>query len=297
MIRLEGVSKRFGAVEALAPLDLDIARGEWLGVFGRNGSGKTSLLRILVGLSRPTTGRVLLHGRLPHAEDWRAVRRTLGFMPERIAFAEHLTGWRTLQYFARLKGADPSTIGTLLERVGLRDAAARAVGTYSKGMRQRLNFAQALLANPTILIVDEPIEGLDAHGVQEFFELLREAANRTVVIASHRLPLLTRFIDRVCVLSQGRVTALGSEAELQQRLDLPVRLIVRPRQPDTVAGLAEALGRLPGASVASQNGHLVVSVAQREKLRALAGLDSLAGAIRSVRVEEPTLEEVLLETT
>jgi Cu-processing system ATP-binding protein len=296
MIRLEGVSKRFGAIEALAPLDLEIPSGEWLGVFGRNGSGKTSLLRILVGLSRPTTGKVLLHGQPPHAEDWRAVRRTLGFMPERIAFAEHLTGQRTLQYFARLKGADLATVDRLLERVGLCDAAARPVGTYSKGMRQRLNFAQALLGEPTILIVDEPIEGLDAHGVREFFQLLREVTNRTVVIASHRLPLITHFVDRVCVLNQGRVTALGSEAELHQRLDLPVRLIVRPSSQDA-AGLVDALGRLPGASVSSRNGRIVVSLAQRDKLRALAGLESLAGSIQDVRIEEPTLEEVLLETS
>lgn len=296
MIRLEGVSKRIGTIEALAPLDLEIAPGEWLGVFGRNGSGKTTLLRIVVGLSRPTTGRVLLNGRPPHAEDWRAVRRTLGFMPERVAFPEHLTGEATLGYFARLKGADPATVVPVLEQVGLAGAARRVVGGYSKGMRQRLNFAQALLGDPDILVVDEPIEGLDAHGVREFFQILRAVAGRTVVITSHRLSAISRYIDRVCVLNQGHVTALGTEADLQRRLALPVRIVVRPLRLHD-AGLVAALEQLPGTSVVSQNGRIVVSLAQQDKLRVLAGLGSLQAAIEELRVEEPALEEVLLETS
>jgi len=211
LIRLEGVAKRFGPIEALAPLDLEIRAGEWLGVFGRNGSGKTTLLRMLVGLSRPSSGRILVNGKEPGAEDWRELRRSLGFMPERISFFENLTGERTLRYFCLLKGADPSDVEPLLERVGLAQAAKRKLNGYSKGMLQRLNLAQALLGDPRVLIVDEPIEGLDAHGVRDFFEILESAERRTVVFSSHRLPLISRFVDRICVLSQGQIKALGTE--------------------------------------------------------------------------------------
>jgi Cu-processing system ATP-binding protein len=295
MIRLEGVSKRFGTIEALAPLDLEIRDGEWLGVFGRNGSGKTSLLRILVGLSQPSSGRVLLHDTVPTPEDWRQLRRSLGFMPERISLFENLTGERTLRYFATLKGVPMTEVEPLLERVGLTHAARRRLAGYSKGMLQRLNLAQALLGDPRLVVVDEPIEGLDAHGVQDFFDMLRAAEGRTVVFSSHRLPQVSRFVDRICVLSQGKVAALGTEDELHRALNLPVRIIVRPSA-DSNGNLAAAFARYDFASVTHLDGRLVVQVPQRKKLRFLAGLEALEASIDDVRIEEPSLEEVLLET-
>lgn len=294
MIRLEGVSKRFGEIEALAPLDLEIADGEWLGVFGRNGSGKSSLLRMLIGLSRPSTGRVLLDGKTPSGEDWRTIRRRLGYMPERVSLFENLTGEKTLRYFARLKGVSTDQVGPLLERVGLSHAGRRRLSGYSKGMLQRLNFAQALLGAPRVLVVDEPIEGLDAHGVRDFFEILKHSEGRTVVISSHRMPLIARHVDRMCVLSQGRVTALGTEDELHRELDLPARIILHPMA-GAAATLVAAIEQIDAASVVSRNGRVVVSLPQQEKIRFLAGLGQLEDAIHDIRIEEPSLEEVLLE--
>lgn len=301
-IRLDGVSKRFGTVTAVAPIDLEIGDGEWFGLFGRNGSGKTSLLRMLVGLSRPSSGRVLLDGTEPTAEVWRQVRRGLGFMPERVVMFEDQTGEQTLRYFARLKGVSVTEVGPLLEQVGLSTAAIRQVGTYSKGMLQRLNLAQALLGDPRLLVLDEPLSGLDVQGVKELFELLGTVEGRTVVLSSHRLPVMSRFVDRICVLRAGRIAALGTEEELQRRVGLPARVVVHPVH--SAAGANESHGslsaeieRLNAGTLVSLNGRLVVSVSQSEKLRLLAGLDGLGAAIDSVRVEEPSLEEVLLETS
>ena len=298
-IRLEGVSKRFGTVTAVAPLSLEVRDGEWLGLFGRNGSGKTSLLRMLVGLSRPSSGRVLLDDKDPTAEDWRAVRAGLGFMPERVTLFEDQTGEKTLRYFARLKGVSVTQVGPLLERVGLSTAATRPVGTYSKGMLQRLNLAQALLGDPRLLVLDEPLSGLDGQGVQELFELLGAVEGRTVVLSSHRLPVMSRFVDRICVLRGGEIAALGTEDELQRRLDLPARVIVHPAHPAGSANghLLAEIEQLQVGTPVSRNGRLVVSVSQANKLRLLAGLDGLGGRIDSVRIEEPSLEEVLLETS
>ena len=309
-IHLEGVSKRFGTVTAVASLDLEIRDGEWLGLFGRNGSGKTSLLRMLVGLSRPSSGRVLLDGKEPTADDWRDVRAGLGFMPERVTLFEDQTGEKTLRYFARLKGVPLTAVGPLLDQVGLSAAATRRVGTYSKGMLQRLNLAQALLGDPRLLVLDEPLSGLDGQGVTELFELLGSVEGRTVVLSSHRLPVMSRFVDRICVLRAGQIAALGTEEELQRRLDLPARVIIRPVTPvqpgQPTAGahdsngrhsLFAAIERLDAGTLVSRNGRLVVSVSQAEKLRLLAGLDRLGAEIDSVRIEEPSLEEVLLETS
>ena len=296
MYCLEGISKRFDEVEALTALDLEINDGEWLGIVGRNGSGKTTLLRMLVGLSSPPTGRVLFYGTEPSAEDWRAIRHSLGFMPERIAFFENLTGDRMLRYFARLKGVVEAEVSPLLERVGLGNAAKRKLGGYSKGMLQRLNFAQALLGNPRLLIVDEPIEGLDVQGVREFFEILKSDQNRTVVISSHRLSLFSRYMDRVCVLSNGSVKAIGTEDDLHKKLQLPVRVVLHPEVASN-GEVVKALQALGSASIVSQNGRVIVKVSQRHKVQFLADLAKLDAIVQDVRIEEPSLEEVLLETS
>ncbi|GMR21886.1 MAG: ABC transporter ATP-binding protein [Acidobacteriota bacterium] len=296
MIRFENTSKSFGSIEALAPLDLEIRDGEWLGVFGRNGSGKTTLLRMLVGLSQPTSGHIRIDGTVPGPEDWRAFRRSLGFMPERVSLFDNLTGEKTLCYFARLKQVDQTRVMPILESVGLAEAAKQKTSGYSKGMRQRLNLAQALLGDPKFLVLDEPIEGLDAHGVRDFFELLKSVTGRTVVFSSHRLPLISRVTDRICILSKGKLKALGTEDELYEKVNLPVRIVIHPLR-DKAQALAAAVNKLDFASLVSQNGRLVVSVAQKDKLQFLSELASLRPEMHDIRIEEPSLEEVLLETS
>jgi Cu-processing system ATP-binding protein len=215
-------------------------------------------------------------------------------MPERIALYENMTGEATLRYLARLKGVSTSTVEPVLERVGLAGAARRKLGGYSKGMRQRLNFAQALLGDPRVMVLDEPIEGLDALAVREFFEILKSDSDRTVVISSHRMPLIAQHVDRMCVLSEGRITALGTENELQQQLNLPARIVLHP-MPGAMDRLATAVEGFEAVTVLSRNGRVVVSLPQGEKLRFLSNLGAIADSIHDIRVEEPTLEEVLLE--
>ena len=295
MIRLEGVSKSFEGVQALAPTDLEVRSGEYLALLGRNGSGKTTLLRMLVGLSQPSDGQLLLGGELPRAANWRAFHRRLGFMPEKVVFHENLTGVRTLRFYARLRGIEVAEVDPMLDRVGLRDAANKKVGAYSKGMRQRLNLAQALLGEPDVLVLDEPLEGLDSHGVRRFFELVDSVEGRTVVFSSHRLSEVSGAADRICILRRGAVRALGTESELRGELELPLRVILRA-SPHRDRELQAALSRLSTAIVAGKNGSIVISVPQDNKIPCLAELSSFSAAIEELRFEEPTLEEVLAET-
>ncbi|MCP3959089.1 MAG: ABC transporter ATP-binding protein [bacterium] len=313
MIRLEKIVKRYGEVEALGLVDLEIRPGESLGIFGHNGSGKTTLLRILVGLSRPSSGTLLFDGSpqrgangttYPGKESWRAFHRRLGFMPERIAFHENLTGEQTLAHFARLRGAPRRQALEMLERVGLGEAAKRKLGGYSKGMLQRVNLAQALLGDPRVLILDEPLEGLDPHGVRLFFELLEtagflgscpeEGGERTLVVASHRLLKLSDAARRICILSAGKVRALGTAEELRRDAELPVRLIIHPRT-DCNGAIESALGELSPASVERDGERLVASVSQAQKMTFISQLNGLGDAILDLRIKEPTLEEVYFE--
>lgn len=295
MIRFQGVSKTFGAVRALSSLDLEIHRGQWLGLFGHNGSGKTTLLRILLGLSKPSAGTVLLDGEAPNDERWLALRRELGFMPERITFYQHMTGEETLGYFASLRGIDSAVVAASLERVGLAAAASRKVSEYSKGMRQRLNLAQALLGNPKVLVCDEPIEGLDPEGVRDFFRLIGVVGVETVVISSHRISEVSSRVDRICVLAGGEIKALGSVEEIFEKLQLPVRVHIYPV--GVLNGtLGDAALRLGATNVVAKDGILVAEVPQPQKTAFLLGLHACGDAIRHLHVEEPSLERVYFET-
>ena len=295
MIRLENISKRFGPIEALRSLNLEIREGERLGLFGHNGSGKTTLIRILLGLSKPSDGRLLLDARPPDGEAWRAFRSRLGFMPERVAFYEHLTGEETLRYFARLRGIGLDRVMPMMERVGLSDAVGRQVGEYSKGMRQRLNLAQALLGDPEVLLLDEPIEGLDPQGVRTFFHLLRSGSAHTVVFSSHRLSEVCHRMDRVCILNQGEIKALGTVDELSRALQTPVRIHIYPSE-SLNGSLDTTLNRLGATSLVKEGERLTVEVPQSGKVDFLTGLHACRGTIRHLHVEEPSLEEIYFET-
>ncbi len=294
MIRLESVTKQYGEQVALRGLDLEVRRGEWLGLFGHNGSGKSTLLRLLIGLTRPTRGRVLLNGEVPDAAAWRAFRETMGFMPERITFYDHLTGRETLAYFGRLRGVGAERVAAVLELVGLTGAADRRVGGYSKGMRQRLNLGQALLGDPEVVVADEPVEGLDPQGVRAFFRLLGEGKVSTVIMSSHRLAECCHRVDRICVLDQGTVRALGTVEELNRDLHPPVHVHVYPSE-SANGSLEPTLVELGATSVVNHQGAWVAEVAQADKVAFLTGLARCRGSIRQLHVEEPSLEELYFE--
>src|SRR5574340_875785 len=161
--------KRYGEVQAVDGVDLRVEAGQVFGLIGHNGAGKSTLFKMMLGLLPASAGDIRIDGQSVTGPGFRAVRRRLGYLPENVVFYDNLSGLETLAFFARLKGVNRAECGPLLERVGLSAAADRRVKGYSKGMRQRLGFAQSLLGKPRLLFLDEPTTGLDPEGIREFY--------------------------------------------------------------------------------------------------------------------------------
>jgi Cu-processing system ATP-binding protein len=222
MIRFDRFTKRFGDLLAVDALELALAPGETLAVIGPNGSGKTTSLKAVVGLVRPSAGRVTVAG-LDAAGD-PAARARVGYLPQRLSFPEGMSGREAIRFYARLRGAPLSEADALLERVGLADAAHRTADAYSGGMRQRLGLAVALLGRPEALVLDEPSAALDPTGALLVRDLIRaiRADGTTVLLSSHDLGEVAALADRVAIFAGGRLRALGTPAELERALPVTV---------------------------------------------------------------------------
>jgi Cu-processing system ATP-binding protein len=291
-IAARGLGRHYGAHRAVDGLDLTLDAGSTLALIGHNGAGKTTLMKLILGLIRPTVGALKVLGAEPaHAP--LEHRKQIGFLPENVAFHDELTGTQTLRFYARLKQAPRKQCDELLERVGLSFAAARRVKTYSKGMRQRLGLAQALLGEPRLLLLDEPTTGLDPASRAEFFQIMRELSDNgaTVIISSHILTELEAKTDLVAIMNTGHLAAFGPLDMLRREADLPVRITVAT--PHGIGKVIPALEDLVQRSVASENGHsLQLFVHVEDKLAALARLTSLGDAVADLDIARPGLDEI-----
>lgn len=287
------VTKYYGAVHAVDGVDLEIARGELFGLIGHNGAGKSTLFKMMLGLIPLTSGEILIDNASVSGSGFRAVRRKIGYLPENVVFYENLSGLETLQFFSRLKGAPLRDCAPALERVGLTHAAKRRVREYSKGMRQRLGFAQALLGRPQILFLDEPTTGLDPDGIREFYAILRglSAEGVTVVLTSHILAEIQERVDRLAIMSEGRVQAIGSVQALREQMDLPLWFDIRIAA-EHFDAVRSALGHLPISAIESRDDHIAVQCRRETKMAVLEALTALDGRVLDLHVREPSLEDV-----
>lgn len=252
MIEFRGVSKWYGQVAALTDVSVRIDGGI-VGLVGRNGAGKSTMMNLLAGLLRPSRGEVLVDGNEP----WRAdARRRIGFCPDVDSFYEDLSGHAFVTWLLRLHGLRAREAKELaasaMDRVGLADAMRRSIRGYSKGMRQRVKLAQALARDPSTLLLDEPMTGLDPiarHDITELVVALHEAGV-TVLVSSHVLQELEEIASRVLLVHQGRLLADGSVHELRRLLeDRPYRLLVHSSRPREVAARLTAVQVVRGLTV------------------------------------------------
>ena len=293
VIVARGVHKHYGPIHAVDGVDLEVRSGELFGLIGHNGAGKSTMFKMMLGLIPLTAGEIRIDGAPVPGSDFRAVRRKVGYLPENVVLYDNLTGAETLDFFARLKGVSPAQNAALLERVGLMHAAKRRVREYSKGMRQRLGFAQALLGTPRILFLDEPTTGLDPEAIRGFYAILRQLKGEgvTMVITSHILAEIQERVDRLAIMAAGKVQATGTVQALREQMDLPLWFDVRVA-PEDFEAVRNALGGLPVGAIEARDGRVAVQCARDAKMAVIAALASLNGKVRDLTVREPSLEDV-----
>ncbi|MDE2061938.1 MAG: ABC transporter ATP-binding protein [Bradyrhizobium sp.] len=290
-VRVDNVSKHYGRVKAVTDVCFDLGEGEVVALIGHNGAGKTTLMKLMLGLIRPTHGSIVVLGDNPAAGQF-AGRRHLGYLPENVSFDAALTGRETQTFYARLKREPVAKALQLLDTVGLGAAASRRVGTYSKGMRQRLGLAQALIGQPRVLLLDEPTTGLDPELRQTFYGVIQRLAaeGTTVLLSSHALTELEERAARVIIMNRGIKVADGSVENLRTIARLPTKIRLK------VANLApgEVPSWLPASTACRRlNGHIVeIDAAPEQKIELLRCATAAGTALEDFDVVPPNLDEL-----
>lgn len=286
---LSGVAKRYGKVDAVKDVSFMLNEGETVALVGHNGAGKTTIIKLMLGLIRPSSGNVRVLGENPAQGDF-AVRQRLGYLPESVAFHMALTGRETLAFYARLKRVDMSCLPELLDRVGLAPSAAdRPVRTYSKGMRQRLGLAQALLGQPRVLLLDEPTSGLDPALRHRFYDILAQlrSTGTAILLSSHALSELEDRADRVVIINEGIKIAEGTLDSLRGLARLPTRISV------TLAGGGTIKRKFGGVVwTATGKDSIEAEVAAEDKIALLKEVTANPADIAALHVTEPTLDDL-----
>lgn len=290
-LQFDSAGKTYDGNTVLDDVSLDVKEGTAVALVGHNGAGKTTMIKLLLGLIRPSRGRVRVVGLDPAGPDGAEAKRDLGFLPETVAFQQAMTGLEVLNFYARLRRADPKANMELLGRVGLAEVAKQRIKTYSKGMRQRLGLAQALLGAPRVLLLDEPTTGLDPSLRRGFYDILSDLKRHgaTVLLASHALSELESRVDRVAIMNRGKLIASGTLAELRSAAKIPVRIRLRTRD-GTAGAIADRLG---GADINQVNGQTVeFSCAPEDKMMLVRRVSELGVAIEDMEIELPTLDQL-----
>ena len=295
VIRAEALTKRYRATLAVDHIDIEVGAGEIVGILGPNGSGKTTTILMLLGLTEPTSGRALVAGFDPLREPLE-VKRRVGYLPDQVGFYDTLSARDNLAYTGRLAGLSRAEIDERFDaailRVGLGDVGRARVGTFSQGMRQRLGLAEILMKRPSVAILDEPTTALDPHSTQEFLEMIRrlKADGTAVLLSSHHLDQVQSVCDRVALFNRGRIVLAGTVTELAGRvLGGGYVIDVEARGP----GIADRLAAVPGVVRVQSLGPDLYRVDCQKDLRAeIARVIAADAELLGIRFAAPSLTEV-----
>jgi gliding motility-associated transport system ATP-binding protein len=301
MIQVNGLTKDYGARRAIANLTFDAEQGEIVGFLGPNGAGKTTTMRILTGYMPPTEGTATVAG-YDVVEESLEVRKRVGYLPETVPLYTDMTALDYLKFMADLRHIPDSRERAYetLERVNLSDRADGYIGNFSKGMRQRMGLAQALIHRPEVLILDEPTIGLDPAQVVEMRSVIREIGkDRTVLLSTHILPEAQQICDRVLIINKGSIVAEDTPENLQSRLVGSQRVILRVRGDSD--GLTARIAKIKGVRdvEAKSDGTIEFEFAAGQDIRPQVAKAVIQGGydLLEMRPVGLSLEEIFLELT
>ncbi|MGA9138652.1 MAG: ABC transporter ATP-binding protein [Methanocella sp.] len=295
-IKTENLTKVYKKAKAVDSINIEVKKGDVCGFVGPNGAGKTTTIGMLTGMIEPSEGRCFVND-IEVTKHPIEVKRVIGYMPDGFGFYGHMNATRNLKYFARLYGiegaAADAKIRSLLETVGL-TKVDKPTGTYSRGMRQRLGLARALINDPQIIFLDEPTIGVDPEGVVQFRKVIKEQADagKTIFFSSHILTELEHICNTVCIISHGKIMAQGTldEVKTKMRGEREYRIIVK------VLGTMPKLTHPLITDAVYHNGSAVIKA--KTDIRDEIAIELVMGKARltELRMEEESLEDVFMET-
>lgn len=298
VIETIGLTKKYGDFTAVDSLDLSIGEGEVFGFLGPNGAGKTTTLLMLLGLTEPYAGTAKIAGFNPFREPLK-VKRITGYLPEKVGFYEDLTAEENLLYTADLNGIPRGEakvkIKDLLKTVGLSDIDEKRVGTFSRGMKQRLGFADVFMKEPKVVFLDEPIAGIDPKGIDQVLDLVSFMSQNkiTTIISSHQLPQVQRVCTRIGIMSKGKMVVEGAMEMLGRESLAGGQMRVEARIGDAPANLTEVLKKMPGILKVEQSGEsfYLTSTSDLRSQISKAIVESGASLLE-IKIEKYSLEDI-----
>ena len=296
------LKKFYGSVHALDGLTLTVQPGTVFGFLGPNGAGKTTTIRLLTGLSRPTSGEAMVAG--VDARRAGRVSQIIGYLPEEPAFYRWMTGFEFLDYTARIfhvpSNERPKRVKDLLERVGLSEAAKRRIGGYSRGMRQRLGMAQAMINQPEVLFLDEPVSALDPAGRKEVLDLIGSLRGKcTVFMSTHILADVERVCDSIGIIDQGKMIVEAPQSELMSRFTIPAIEVevVAGHEKDLEQWLKaqRKLAWITNIQLEGAKARLTVKDLEKARRELFRALNASGLPVQRFEVVTPTLEDIFLQ--
>jgi ABC-2 type transport system ATP-binding protein len=301
VIEAKGLTKKYERFTAVDNLDLKIEQGQIFGFLGPNGAGKTTTILMLMGLTEPTSGEARIGGFSSTREPLK-VKRITGYIPEKVGFYEDLTATYNLLYTARLNGISDAqakiSIASALEKVGLKDKGEATVGTFSKGMKQRLAIAELIVKGPKVAFMDEPTSGIDPEGIAQMLDLISTIAkehNMTIVISSHQLNQVEHICSRVGIMSKGKLVIEGSVNQLGQKAGggkINIELQLAEITPEILEGIRSVVGV---QKVDRQDDRLIISCVEDLRRQISRVIQEKNGLVVQMKLQSYALEDIYLK--
>jgi len=296
-LQVTNVTKFYKAFKAVDDVSFSVKKGEIFGFLGPNGAGKTTTIKCILDLIHADKGMISVKG-FDTRKEGKKAKQFIGYLPEKVAFYDNLTALQNLHFYAEMKQLPKEQCASLISLVGLEDVGQKKVGEFSKGMQQRLGMARAMLGSPSLLILDEPTNGLDARGVVLIREQIKQFRDKgvTIFLSSHILSEVQAVCDRVAIINKGRIVAQDTVDALRMRLQLKPKIVLELQE--VTKEMIDAVEKLDGVDAVNVIGKMVhVMCKPYVKAQVIVTLTQKGAKIDNLHIMEPSLEEVFMKFT